>query len=322
MQEHLAPSVDRLLPARIAGQSGLVTKAQALAGGYTQAQVRWKVKSGRWSAVHPGVYLTEPGRDSWETRAVAALLFVGLPSALCGVSAARAWGLSARTDEEIHVIVPMNRRRSRRPGIETHRSRSFDSRVDPRAWPHRTTVEHTVLDLMAGMGLDGAIALIAKACQQGLTTDESLLAALRTRPSQPRFSLLAEALVDVGDGVHSAAELRYLRDVVTAHGLPRGKRQAPGPRSTARDTAYEEVRVIVEVDGRRGHQGWLGQQRDGQRDRGAAADGWLSVRVFWVDVAGTPCRLAVELGAIFRTRGWTGEVQPCARLDCVAGRAA
>ncbi|HET8593607.1 MAG TPA: type IV toxin-antitoxin system AbiEi family antitoxin domain-containing protein [Intrasporangium sp.] len=320
MEEHLRPP-DRLLPARIAGQSGLVTRAQALDGGYSPARIRWMVQSGRWSAVHPGVYLTEPGRDDWETRAVAALLFVGLPAALSGVSAAHAWGL-ARADDEIHVIVPMNRRRTRRSGIISHRTRAFTSRVHPRAWPHRTTAEHTVLDLISGRDLDTAIAMVAKACQQGLTTEDSLLAALRSRPSQPHFSLLVEALADVGGGVHSAAELRYLRDVVTAHGLPRGRRQEPGPRSTARDTAYEEVKVIVEVDGRRGHQGWLGQQRDGRRDRGAAADGWLSVRVFWIDVAGTPCHVAVELGSIFGHRGWTGAVRARRRPDCAVRWAA
>ncbi|MGN6754289.1 MAG: hypothetical protein ACTHJJ_17240 [Intrasporangium sp.] len=103
MDEDLPPP-DRLLPARLAGQSGLVSRAQALAGGYSAAKLRWKVQSGRWIAIHPAVYLTEPGRDDWETRAVAALLFVGLPSALSGASAARAWGLSPRADDEIHCL--------------------------------------------------------------------------------------------------------------------------------------------------------------------------------------------------------------------------
>jgi very-short-patch-repair endonuclease len=322
MDEDLSPPIDRLLGARIAGQSGLVTRAQALGGGYTSAAIRWRIHSGRWLTIHPGVYLTEPGRNDWELRAVAALLFIGLPCALCGSSAGHAWGLILTPPDDIEVMVPMNRRRTRRAGITTHRTRAFDARVDPGAWPHRTTVAHTVLDLAAGRDLDSTIALIAKACQQRMTTEDSLLAALRSRPSQPHYSLLLEALGDVGDGAQSAAEVRYLRDVVLAHGLPVGERQRPGPRSTARDTAYEEVKVIVEVDGRRGHQGWLGQQRDGRRDRGAAADGWLSVRVFWVDVAGTPCQLAAELGAIFRTRGWTGEMHPCSRLDCVARGAA
>lgn len=322
MEEDLPLASDRLLPARIAGQSGLVTRAQALAAGHTPAEVRWKVTSGRWVAVHPGVYLTEPGRDDWQTRAVAALLFVGLPCALCGVSAARAWGLCTTGDDEIHVLVPKNRRSSRRTGITTHRTRAFDARVHPQAWPHRTTAEHTVLDLVAGRDLDSTIAMIARACQQRLTSEDSLLAALRNRPSQPHYSLLVEALADVGDGAESSAEVRYLRDVVLAHGLPRGRRQEPGPGSTARDTAYEEVKVIVEVDGRRGHAGWLGQQRDGRRDRRAAADGWLSVRVFWVDVAGSPCHVAVELGSIFSIRGWTGAVQACSRPDCEVLRAA
>jgi hypothetical protein len=312
----------RLLRARIAGQSGVVSRSQALEGGMSPDGIRWKVGSGRWTVLHPGVYLTEPGRRDWEVRAVAGLLFVGRPSALCGPSAAYAWGLTKMADDVIHLLVPAGRRRSIRPGLITCRSRSFEGRLHPLAWPHRTTVEHTVLDLAEGRDLDGAIALLARACQQTLTHEAALLAALQDRVRQPHRALLVEALTDIGTGAHSPAELRYVRDVERAHGLPVGLGQQPGHNHTERDRTYDELKLIVEVDGRRGHQGWLGQQRDGRRDRGAAAGGWLTIRVFWIDVAGTPCELAVELGSIFASRGWTGRVRPCRRATCTVRLAA
>ena len=88
VQARRSDSIDRLLRARIAGQSGLVTRRQALSGGFTDEQIRWKLSSLRWVALYPGVYLTTPGRDDWQMHAVAALLAVGRPSALCGPSAA------------------------------------------------------------------------------------------------------------------------------------------------------------------------------------------------------------------------------------------
>ncbi len=194
----------------------------------------------------------------------------------------------------------------------------MEQRIDPHVWPHRTTVEHTVLDLAVGRSLDVTVGLIAKACQVRLTDERRMAAALGTRPNQTHRALLAECLADIGEGVESVAELRYVRDVERAHGLPIGLRQGPGRSSTARDSVYKDAMVIVEVDGRRGHDGWRGRQRDGRRDRGAAADGWLTVRVFWVDVAGTPCRLAVEMGQVLRARGWLGAVRPCRRAGCAA----
>lgn len=312
----------RLLRARVAGQSGLLTRGQALAAGITTDQIRWKVHSGRWVPVRSGVYLTEPGRQGWEVDAVAALLSVGRPSALCGVSAAHVWGLVKDPGTQIHLLVPYGRRQSTRPGIVTHRSHAFDARVDPQAWPHRTTVEDTVLDLGQGRDLDGVIALMARACQQHLTDEAALITALAQRPRQRDRALLVEALCDIGAGAHSIAEVRFVRDVERAHGLPTGLGQQPGPRATHRDRIYKEIRLVVEIDGRRGHHGWLGQQEDGRRDRRSAADGWLTVRVFWIDVAGTPCELAVELAAICVSRGWTGRVRPCRRADCVVRRAA
>ncbi|GAB3059687.1 hypothetical protein GCM10027053_22050 [Intrasporangium mesophilum] len=311
-------SVDRLLRARIAGQSGLVTRRQALSGGFTDEQIRWKVASSRWVTLHPGVYLTTPGRDDWEMHAVAALLAVGTPAALCGRSAAFAWGLLPDPGSLIELVVPAGRRRSALPGVRTTRSRAMVQRTDPHVWPHRTTVEHTILDLSVGKGLDGVVALIAKASQLGLTDERRMATALRARPNQTHHALLAECLADIGEGVESVAELRYVRDVERAHGLPVGLRQGPGRSSTVRDSVYEEPMVVVEVDGRRGHDGWRGRQRDGRRDRGAAADGWLTVRVFWIDVAGTPCRLAVEMGQVLRARGWQGAVRPCRRAGCEA----
>ena len=70
-------TVDAITRARVAGQSGLLTRAQARAAGLTERAIDWRLSSGRWVAVHPGVYLTSPGRDDWEMRAVAALLHAG-----------------------------------------------------------------------------------------------------------------------------------------------------------------------------------------------------------------------------------------------------
>jgi len=313
--------VDPLLAARIRGQSGLVTRNQALAAGLTEKAVRWRVASGRWLLVHPQVYLAEPGRTGWDVRAVAALLHVGPPVALHGVSAGHAWSLVHRPDDPVEVVVPVTRSGRATHGVRVVRSRRFDARLDPTAWPHRVAAAHTVFDLAAGHGLDRAIALMAKAVQLRIATADQLRLALAERPRQPQRRLLLEAVGEIGDGVESAGELRFVRDVERAHGLPRGRRQAPAPGQRHRDTEYDAVGVVVEIDGRLGHQGWAAQVVDRRRDLDAATTGRLTLRPTWVDVAGQPCRLAADLESIFRSRGWTGRAKRCPRADCVIGSA-
>lgn len=319
-----------LLRARVAGQAGLVTRAQLLGAGWTYEMIRWRVSSGRWVRVHPGVYLTTPGRDDWELRAVAALLAVGSPSCLFGQSAGEAWGLVPRTEpasdqslDDVSVVVPFDRGAATVDGITVSRSRHFAARVHPTEWPHRTTVEHTVLDLALGHGVDRCIALMAKACQLRLTNESALAKALEDRPTQPYRRLLREALGLVAGGAESAAEVRYIRDVEQAHGLPSGVRQEPAPGSRSRDSEYPGFGVIVEIDGRLGHVGWVNQQRAGRRDRKAAATGRLTVRGGWSDVAASPCEFAADLSEIFASRGWRGRGTPCGAENCnLLGQAA
>ena len=311
---------DRLLRARIAGQAGLVTRSQVLRAGLTDDTIAWRVKTGGWVVMHPGVYLTTPGRNDWEMRAVAGLLHVGSPSALRGSSAAFAWGLVPSAPAVLEVVVPASRRATSRSGLTVVRSRHASERMHPVAWPHRTTVAHTVLDLSMGAGVDRFVSLAARALQLGLVNEASLLDALSGRPNQSHRVLVVEALTDVGAGAESAAEHRYINDVERAHGLPEGRRQAPARGQQRRDNAYDDVEVVVEIDGRLAHAGWAAQQRDSRRDREAAKGGRLTVRGYWTDVAVTPCSFALDLSDIFRARGWSDTRRPCRRSGCAVGR--
>jgi len=74
--------------------------------------------------------------------------------------------------------------------------------------------------------------------------------------------------------------------------------------------------VIVEVDGRLGHERWADRVRDGRRDRELLTGSKITTRVFFADVAVTPCRTAADIGAILRTRGWQGAPRRCRRPRC------
>ena len=310
--------MDRLLQARINGQSGLVTRAQALAAGVTDRAIQWRVERGRWVRVHSGIYLTTPGRDDWEVRAVSALLLAGPGSALAGRSAGHAWGLIAAAPSQIELVIPTQRRVQSVAGVKIRRSRHVPDRIHQSAWPHRVAVEHTVFDLAQGATLDRSISLAAKAIGIGLATPATLLNALRDRYGQTQRQIWSEIFADIGAGAESTAEVRYVRGVERAHGLPVGVRQTPIEDGGRRDVEYKEWEVIVEIDGRLGHEGWRARQREGRRDRKAATTGRITVRCHWPDLVPTGCELADDLAKILMTRGWPGPARPCGP-DCPVG---
>ncbi|MCA0438265.1 MAG: type IV toxin-antitoxin system AbiEi family antitoxin domain-containing protein [Austwickia sp.] len=312
------------LPDRLAAlaraQNGLLTIAQCRDAGISPRRVATAYRTGRWTRPQRGVYQTLPGRDDWQTRAVAALLSCGPDAALSHASAARAWGImgpwSGRGPEQFDILVPWERRVATPNGVRLHRCRAWRLRVAARAWPRRTTAADTVLDLAATADLDATISWVGRALQRETTTEELLLEALDRRGRQRHAAELREIL-DIG-GIESAAELRYHRDVAQRHGLPPARRQVVDARAGSRrvDVEYEEYRLRVEIDGRVGHQGWDERRGDARKDIAAARNRWMSIRPGWRDVAISPCDLAAAVAEILWGRGWRGLPSPCRAADC------
>jgi hypothetical protein len=121
-----------------------------------------------------------------------------------------------------------------------------------------------------------------------------------------------ERLGDLAAGAQSPLELRYLKDVERAHGLPPGVRQRRLAGRTVRwiDVDLEEFGVRVELDGRVGHVE-EGAFRDRVRDNAATVSGRATLRYGWVDVVGSPCAVAAEVAQVLRRRGWAGQLVAC-----------
>ena len=310
---HLPLDADRRLVAQIRASEGVLTREHALQTGLSDRAIDWRVASGRWIRKHPGVNLTQPGNNDWLAEAWAGLLFVGAPAALSGSSAGHAWGLIKEPPRVLEIVTNRPRSARGRPRLTIRRTDRFAQIVSRFHTPRRTTIEDTVFALEPG-NLERTISYAAQACQRKWTSPAELLAELERRPIQAHRRLLVEMLGD-GVGAESIAEVKYHRDVEAAHGIPGGIRQAQ-LRSGRHDIAYERERVLAEIDGRLGHEGWVGRQRDGGRDLTAAANGWVTVRVFWPDVALTPCQTATKVAQVLAVRGWTGRPRRCRRSGC------
>jgi hypothetical protein len=295
-------------------QRGVLSRRQALAAGISEDVIRARVRGGRWRQVHLGVYATFTGECSREVMMWAAVLRVGTAASLSYQSAAELDRLVREPGPLIHVTVPTSRRVDPVPGLVVHRSGRVLRARHPSRLPPRTRVEETVLDLAETARTPGdALEWLFRACGGRHTTPERILATMEARKKlrwRPEF---AEALGDRARGVHSGLEYRYLRDVECRHGLPTAVRQARVVRDRRiqyRDVLYEEYGVAVEVDGAAAHppeNRWL----DTHRDNAAAADGVVTLRYGWADIATRPCAVAAEVGAVLLWRGWPGALRRC-----------
>jgi hypothetical protein len=101
----------------------------------------------------------------------------------------------------------------------------------------------------------GPIALVTKAVQARKTTPRRLLEAMNQRSRDRHRQLMAEIRGDVAAGAESPLEMKYLHDLERPHGLPRGNRQQRRHGLPyLSDVGYDEFRVLVELDGRVGHE--------------------------------------------------------------------
>ena len=274
----------------------------------------------RWTRIAKGLYLTSDRKPDWNALAWGGVLLGGGAARLGGAAAGHLHGLNEAPDV-IEVLVPRTADLAKRgpwhfvrerPGVRS--GRSIGS-------PPRLCVEDTVVDLCQRASEGHVIDLVTKAVQTRRTTAKRLLACISQRTRVRHRLLLEQILADVADGAHSPLELKYVRDVERAHDLPKGNRQLSGRRGKDyRDVTYEGFALVVELDGRVGHEG-LGRFRDMRRDNAALLTGLATLRYGWCDVIDRPCRVADEVATILASRGWTGSPSLCDRCqDCHVDR--
>ncbi len=312
----------------MARQGGVITRAQVLAAGLDDDHIETRLRRKDWRRVHRGVYVGHTGPLGWEQQVWAALLFYGEAdgeAAAFGSTALALEGMSGHTPGgQVHVAVPHERRVTKLPGVVVHRLRSFHDVVHPSRRPRRVRLEHAVVHVAsAARDEAAAVAVLADACQTRRTTATRLGRTLLALGTMPRRRLLLAILDDVATGVHSVLERRYARDVERAHGLPRGKRQQAGGNGRGgrawRDCLYLRGRLVVELDGRLGHEWTEDRWADFDRDIEAAVEGAVTIRVGWRQVL-DPCRVAAALARLLQGLGWTGTPRPCGPA-CAVGLA-
>jgi hypothetical protein len=262
-----------------------------------------------------GAYVDFSGPVPWESRVWAAWLAFGPDAAIAGETALRWYGFDGvRDDDVIRLEIPHERRLRRQAGVAVTRRRDLDCRLLGSREPPMVRLEVAVLTVASRRRRpEDAVALVLDSCRQRRTTPQRLLAELDRLPRLRRRALLIEVLRDAAGGTESFLEYVYLHKVERAHGLPTAARQvrADGSHGVVyRDTQYEEYGVIVELDGRAGHEAAGARWRDMSRDNAALMEAKLTLR-FGYQLVGDPCAAAAQVAQVLHSRGWRGVPAPC-----------
>ena len=135
-------------------------------------------------------------------------------------------GLRDEPPPYVEIAVDARRRVQDHPGsdggpqLRVRRVRDLHTRRHPSRLPPQTRTEDTVLDLVdRATDADRVVSLITSVCQRRLSTAARLRQCASGRKRLHWRRLVGDVLEDVKDGVQSALEHRWRRDVERAHGL-------------------------------------------------------------------------------------------------------
>lgn len=247
-----------VLPGLIAAQDYVVHRDQALLGGLTRDAIGHRLRTRQWSLVLPDVYLTHQGEPSRRQRLWAALLYAGPASAIDGVDACSAHGLtSVRTDpHKVHVVIPQDGPARSRGFVVVRRSQAEIRTVSKDMLRYLEPAGAVVAATRAMRNSRSVLATYSEAVQRRITTHDALLRAHVEGP--PRNSRAGDAaLAAIGAGIRSAPEDDFRKLVDASLILPAAEYNVwlrlPSGRVVCVDALFRTSGVVHETNGRAFH---------------------------------------------------------------------
>lgn len=279
---------------------------QSIAGGVSARGVQRRVATGRWEAVHRGVYRIGGSPRSWHQDLLAACLAAGPGAVASHRAAAALWGLDGFRPGPIELSV-VRSRFHRLGSTVVHRSTDLDPAAATRRLgipvtvPARTLVDlgAVVRPLMVERALDDALSRRLVSLSQLRAALDSV--ARRGRRGAGVLRALLDVRADADERIESVLEARML-GLCRAASLPRPTCQHAvrvGGRVVATvDFAYPDRRIVVEVDGYEHHASLQAFGRDRTRQNDLVEGGWTVLRFTWRDVTQRPQAVVARLARV------------------------
>ena len=242
-----------------AAQEGVLSRDQLAHRGAGRGYVAHRVGVGRWTAVGSRVVVLGSGTLTRRQKLWVATLHAGPDSALGGLTALEAGGLTGFETPALHVVVPhgSDSRDLDAPQVGV-RVRVRQSRrlapalLQPARSPARLRLTEALVDAAAEAStLDRSRLLVIAAVQQRLVRPGDLRSVVRARRRLPRRAVIEESIGDVEGGVHSLPERAWSRGL-RRYGLPQPVRQERVRRADGSwflDGDFQPWGVGVEING-------------------------------------------------------------------------
>ena len=297
--------------------AGVVTRAELLDAGVASSTIGNRVRRGFLLTVWAGLYEVPEMTDETTRFFRAVKSAAGAATSHLTSGRVRSFPLSpADPAEETHITVPWGTVRTEIPGVVMHRTRrpyaediSYPIRGLPTLSPARTILDLAGMPIITDRRLSHIVEsqLTARTCTVGELEQLLDRPGLRGVPGAARLRHIVESQLDGQPVAESMLERRFGR-LLRDHGMTGLRRQLKPPWYDGRrgivDFANPDLRLIVEVDGRRWHSTSQALTDDRRRDRKAAAAGWQVLRVTESDLTDEPTATAEHvLGAISARRG-------------------
>jgi very-short-patch-repair endonuclease len=277
-----------------------VSRGQLARLGITKDAVRRRLASKRLLCVRPNVFAVGHTGLTADSHRLAAVLTCGPRALLSHRAAAELWGLLP-SSPQFEVTVPRGGRR--REGIVVHHSRvlELEDRALVRAIPV-TTVARTLVDL-ADVLDERRLAMAVHEAEVRRVFDlnaiERVMGRVPGRAGRHRLRRVLAAYRPEPRFTRSRAERRLL-SLCERHGLPKPQTNV-WIHGFEVDGYWEDVGLVVEVDGGEAHLTRRAFREDRARDRRLATEGIGVVRVTWFDFD-DEAELARELALIRQDR--------------------
>lgn len=299
-------SCDEACARLAAAQHGVVSRAQALASGLPEDGIFWRVKSGRWEPILPGIYRVAGVPGSWHQYLVAACLWAGPQAGVSRRAAAALWNLEGSLPGPVEISTTRSLQ-SKIPWLLVHRVRTLHrSDLTTVSGIRVTTPTRTLIDLAGTVGPEVLERALDDALRRGLTSVSRLRRSLGHSGGRGRRGVaVLRRLLDERSGRYtrpeSVLEARLIK-VLRQAGLPEPTAQyeiREGGKVLARvDFAYPDVLLAIEADGYRFHSARSAWRQDRARRNALTSRGWRVLHVTWHDLTECPERIVSEVRAL------------------------
>jgi hypothetical protein len=305
----------------LAAEQGLFLRADVLAEGLSDRQIKQRLRSGEWIRVRNGAYVP---REVWldatpirrhQLMAIAVALKLGPSVALSHTSSAVMHGLDlwAAPLDAVHVTRLSDTRPRRQRDLIHHHGLCSDSDVAVVGGITMTTPARTVVDAGSLLSTESALVLADAALRLGLCSHEDLSMVHDRIGSWPGYQRL-QVVTRMASALSGSAGESRARYFFYAHGFPPPLlqyevRDRSGALVGIVDFAWPAHRLFVEFDGKIKYGALLtpGQtptdvvfKEKRREDRIRELTGFRVVRITWADLE-DPAALARRLRSLMDT---------------------